>query len=167
MNVLALTNGSTWASLGSLNTVFSNLTNSFLPTGATRVGFFGNNNSGGPGYANGGISFNLTGGVSTGQELLLVVYSGLTTNSASPGLSQPGFFFRDATYVIPSAGSAIDLFSETADIGGPLPADQFTSGTGAAGGAGFTTVPEPSTYALLAMGAAALGGYVIRRRKRD
>jgi hypothetical protein len=30
----------------------------------------------------------------------------------------------------------------------------------------FTTVPEPSTYALLALSAAALGGYVVRRRRR-
>ena len=30
----------------------------------------------------------------------------------------------------------------------------------------FQTVPEPSTYALLALSAAALGGYVVRRRRR-
>lgn len=30
----------------------------------------------------------------------------------------------------------------------------------------FTVIPEPSTYALLAMGAVALGGYAMRRRRR-
>lgn len=30
----------------------------------------------------------------------------------------------------------------------------------------FQTIPEPSTYALLALSAAALGGYVVRRRRR-
>ena len=36
----------------------------------------------------------------------------------------------------------------------------------AAGSNSFTTVPEPSTYALLALGAAAIGGYAARRRAR-
>ncbi len=30
----------------------------------------------------------------------------------------------------------------------------------------FSTIPEPSTYAMLALGAAGMGGYVIRRRRR-
>ena len=30
----------------------------------------------------------------------------------------------------------------------------------------FQTIPEPSTYALIAMSAVALGGYVVRRRRR-
>jgi hypothetical protein len=36
----------------------------------------------------------------------------------------------------------------------------------AAGSNSFTTVPEPSTYALLTLGALALGGYAARRRAR-
>ncbi|MFM8655571.1 MAG: PEP-CTERM sorting domain-containing protein [Chthoniobacterales bacterium] len=43
---------------------------------------------------------------------------------------------------------------------------QFSNNGGANYIATFTAVPEPSTYALLAMGAAAFGGYVIRRRRR-
>ncbi|MBE2180801.1 MAG: PEP-CTERM sorting domain-containing protein [Chthoniobacterales bacterium] len=166
LNVLAMTNGNTWASLGDLNLLFSNLTNSFAPTGATRVGFFANDNSGGDGYGNGAITFNLTGGVTTGSQLLLVGYTTLTTNSVAPGLGTVGFFYRDGLYLVPSDGGLIDIYSETESVGGSLPDNTFTSGDGAAGGNGFTTVPEPSTYALLAISAAAFGGYMVRRRKR-
>jgi hypothetical protein len=30
----------------------------------------------------------------------------------------------------------------------------------------FTAVPEPSTYAMLALSAAGVAGYVVRRRRR-
>lgn len=43
---------------------------------------------------------------------------------------------------------------------------QFSNNGGNNYIATFTAVPEPSTYALLAMSAIAMGGYVIRRRRR-
>lgn len=43
---------------------------------------------------------------------------------------------------------------------------QFSNNGGANYIATFTAVPEPSTYALLAMSAVAMGGYIIRRRRR-
>ena len=164
VNVLVLTNGASWSSFGSLNTLFKNLTNSWVPAGAARVSFQG---ADGLGSYGGAPVVSLTGGVATGQEFLVVGYSSLTTASSQPGNNTDGFFYREASWVLPSAGSAVNFFAETVDYGGLLPENTFTSGAGAAGGNGFTTVPEPSTYALLAMGAAALGGYVIRRRKRD
>jgi hypothetical protein len=36
----------------------------------------------------------------------------------------------------------------------------------AAGDNAFTTVPEPTTYALLALGALGMAGYAARRRAR-
>jgi hypothetical protein len=44
--------------------------------------------------------------------------------------------------------------------------DQGYTTFDAAGSNAFTTVPEPSTYALLTLGALALGGYAARRRAR-
>jgi hypothetical protein len=44
--------------------------------------------------------------------------------------------------------------------------DQGYTTFDAAGSNSFTTVPEPSTYALLTLGALALGGYAARRRAR-
>jgi hypothetical protein len=179
INLLALDSGTWTGTFPDLVSTFSNLTNSFTPAGVTRAAFAGADASGAFGAS---FVYNYSGGFNTGDELLVVAYPTLTTGSASPGLNAPGFFFRTTlivdgsaiSYTAPADGGTYDLFSYTLGQSGTFANSQFTSGAGAAAGSGtgftgggFTTVPEPSTYALLAMGAAALGGYVIRRRKRD
>jgi hypothetical protein len=78
-------------------------------------------------------------------------YSGTTSaNVLSP--------FQPLTLAIPGTG----VLSDVAGI-------QFTwdgGGTINTTAATISAVPEPSTYALLALGASALGGYAVRRRNR-
>lgn len=71
-----------------------------------------------------------------------------------------------------STPSVINLTLNTPGTGN-LSGVEFVQFTWGGGGSAINTtmtevvgVPEPSTYALLAISAAAFGGYVIRRRKR-
>lgn len=56
----------------------------------------------------------------------------------------------------------VAVYAKTWGTGG----DSFLSNNGNNYTASFTVVPEPSTYALLALSGVALGGYVVRRRRR-
>jgi hypothetical protein len=172
INILARTDGSGW---GNAADIFTNLTGSFVPTGSALVASFITTDPDGPGTLGTSFNFDLTpGGIAAGQPLILVGYSSLNALSTSPGLGTSGFFFRtdavidgsDTGWFVPSDGSLILLSAYTMSLGGSLPNNQFTSGAGAEGGSGFTTVPEPSTYALLSLAVLALGAYAMRRRSR-
>ena len=68
----------------------------------------------------------------------------------------------------PDAGFLV-LINESFDPGTPLRFDYTLSGASPSSSAGFTVatpVPEPSTYALLALSATGLGGYILRRRRK-
>lgn len=174
LNLLALDSG-TWSSAyTNLITALSSNTASWTLPGTTLVGAIANDDSGGPGSANGVYNFSYSGNFGVGDQLLLVAYPTLTLASSAPGNNTPGFFFRtdsvidgsDIAWIAPADGSTVSLFAYTLGAGGSLPNNQFTSGAGATGGQGFTTVPEPSTYALLAMSGIGMAGYMIRRRRR-
>ncbi len=176
LNLFVLTNGVSWDTPANLTSFFTTNTSSFAPANAFLLGkFSANDGQGGAGSFQGAVVYNYgTNNLAGNQPLLLVGYPTLTTSSTSPGLGTPGFWFYTTNavdgiaWLTPSANSAsVDLNALTPEYFGTSAPDILTSGAAATSGTGFTTVPEPSTYALLAMGAAALGGYVIRRRKRD
>lgn len=83
-------------------------------------------------------------------------------------IGSPGLFYFDVYSSGSGAGdSAVDALSNPSIAittwGGPYTSQQNPAGPTAPG---ISVVPEPSTYALLALGAAALGGYAARRRAR-
>jgi hypothetical protein len=78
----------------------------------------------------------------------------------TPGSGQSFSFFT--TYISETAFRSTETFG-AGFTGSPA---QGYNTFDAAGNNSFTTVPEPSTYALLGLGALALGGYMARRRAR-
>lgn len=101
-------------------------------------------------------------------------------NSASTGLAFGtnvmlwNFVYTNATTLFVSANGrdGSGSFSTNVTVGGGIDKFSLYAADMVAGDQrqpyynDFQVVPEPSTYALLAMGAAAMGGYVIRRRRR-
>jgi hypothetical protein len=166
VNILALESGS-WTNIQS---TLQNLTNSFTPSGAVLVAEFATNNDAGDGTVGTSFAFTYSDEFNAGDELLMVVYPSLTMASTSPGTNTSGFWFRtnsiidgsDIGWVAPAPGS-YGLYAYTLAQGGSVANNQFTSGDAAAGGSGFTTVPEPGSALLLGLGG--VGLYFFRLRQ--
>lgn len=129
------------------------------------------------------FNFNVGGGaqVSAGTGLTLNAGAGLGYDYGGASAIGVSLTFTDATTLTYSVnrtspqGNQGILFSGT--VTGALAAPDafrfYASGTDAGGAAAnnlyansLSVVPEPSTYALLTLGALALGGYAVRRRAR-
>jgi hypothetical protein len=78
------------------------------------------------------------------------------------GLNPPGTYANLLGGLTVNATYNVEVYFEAFTSVGT----QFSNNGGANYIATFTAVPEPSTYALLAMGALAMGGYAMRRRRR-
>jgi hypothetical protein len=146
-------------SLGSSGTFSSLQPGSWVSGDNIQIGNFWTTNSdvtGDPGGFSAAVIFDLTGGVSTGQQFGMVWFPTLTNQTVAPtgGLSYG--FYSQPDWLIPGDGAVIGTGFETVSVGGPIP--------NSAGVASLNVVPEPSTYALMALGGLVMF-YMIRRRK--
>lgn len=106
----------------------------------------------------GGIpSISLTGGVSTSDQYAVIVFNSSTTTTVAGDTYR---IFRASDWLIPAAGASIGYgTTPNATTYQQIRDTSYVIATG-------TVVPEPSTYALLALSGLALGGYALRRRRR-
>jgi hypothetical protein len=119
-----------------------------------------------------GTSFSYNSTFTAGDSLYLVWFPSINSINATVGSevsygvfrtdsvnNSPGFVGTMAWTAPPGGGTGEQLYSLNSSLGGSpaISQSQFT--------ASFTTVPEPSCYALL--GVALLGGCVIRRYFRQ
>jgi hypothetical protein len=176
-------NGTSPIPLGSLiqlvasttDNTFSNPTSTDFLGGSSDdviLASFASNNALGNGSFVEPITFNLTGNLTTGDQLLLRWWPSLTTASSTPGSGTSfGQFrtaavenFSDINWTVPADGSTVALnFLDTSSGFATTPEPD------SAGAASFITtaaVPEPSTYASTLLGLGGLGLVTLRRRFR-
>jgi hypothetical protein len=112
------------------------------------------------------ITFNLNAlGVQTGNPVQLYWFPTLTSADTAPGFNTPFGAYHHPTgldgsapWFLPSDGTlSHTLTFQTASLEGSNP--------DLAGYANFTTVPEPSTYALLLLGG--LGWFFLRKGRKN
>ena len=87
------------------------------------------------------------------------------TQSSIGGNDYQGLLATDTVNVANGLPNGVHTVSVFAKNWGSGQGDSYLSNDGANYTATFTVIPEPSTYALLALSAVGMGGYVIRRRR--
>ena len=166
-------NTSLWSSLaqsGSINfglSLFSSATYTPLTAPTESYTFLTNYTASASSISGGLTGINYTGGLSAGDEFAVLIFSNSTTTTIAGDTFR---IFRGTQaagsggWIMPADGSTYGYTTNTANFAANVQQIRSTSflvGTGT-----VAVVPEPSTYALLAMSGIGLAGYVIRRRHR-
>lgn len=162
---------SLWASLAQSNSIgaglslFSSATYTPLTAPTESYTFLTNVTAGASSLSGGMSGLSYSGGFSAGDEFAVLIFS----NSTSTTIAGDTFrIFRGTQaqssggWVMPADG--LTLTYNTNPVAGS--SVQQIRSTSFLVGSGTVAIPEPSTYALLAMSGAAVAGYVVRRRRR-
>jgi hypothetical protein len=114
----------------------------------------------------GAFTADLAGGISQGDEFAVLVFNS-STNTTIAGDTFRIFrgtqAFTNGGWIIPADSASFGYTTNSANFAANVQQVRSTAFLVQTG----TVVPEPSTYALLAMGGIALAGYVVRRRRRS
>ena len=152
--------GSSWLDITNIaaGSIFTNTATFTLGGGSFTV--FGRNTTSGlgsvPGTATG---FSYTTGMDQNDEFAILLFPniGQVTNGVSGGTTLS--LWRSNNWVLPVDAGGTFTFNNTGGTFNQIANSSSSLTT-------FNVVPEPSTYALLALSGVAFGGYMIRRRRR-
>jgi hypothetical protein len=175
--LLNLDSGTDWSALNNVAPGTAFTVGSQLTINTTTFTVFGRNNATAlrsmPGNAS---NFSFTGGMSANDQFAILIFPSLAqANSVSAGTGLS--LWRSSSWLLPANdtsgstfnfatnGTYITVLNSTIPSPSNFPQDGVPS-TSLTGGTTFQVVPEPSTYALLAMSGIGLAGYVLRRRRR-
>lgn len=176
--LLNLDSGTDWSALNNVAAGTAFTVGSQLTINSTTFTVFGRNNATALRSVPGNVSnFSFTGGMTGGDQFAILILPSLAqANSLSAGTALS--LWRSSDWLLPAndtSGSTFQFlasggaFATVANSTVPSPSNFPQNGipsSSLTGGATFTSVPEPSTYALLAMSGIGVAGYVIRRRRR-
>jgi hypothetical protein len=158
--LLTLDSGTDWSSIAQVAPGTAFTTGSQLTINSTTFTVFGRNTATAlrsvPGNAS---NFSFTGGMSGNDQFAILLFpNAAQADSVSAGTSLS--LWRGSNWLLPATDDSGSTFNY-----GAAPAAFSTVPNTATATQSFSVVPEPSTYALLSLAGAALGGYVLRRRR--
>jgi hypothetical protein len=160
--LINLDSGTNWNDIAQVPAGTAFTIGSQFTINTTTFTVFGSNTATGLGSVSGvRNNFSFTGGMSASDQFALLLFpSAAQATSVSGGTALK--LYRSSDWLLPANDTSGSTFNFAASGG----AFTQVAGASAVPIQSFNVVPEPSTYALLAMSGLAMGGYIVRRRNR-